>query len=97
MLGAVAKRYATALFELTLAAGTVEAVDAQAQVLEDVFRDRGIRDFLGSPQVPSASKKDLIRSQLQGKVDDTLLTLVLIPIVYRILAREQPVNAEAAD
>lgn len=80
MLGAVAKRYATALFELTLEQGTMEAVDAQAGVLEEVFADRGIRDFLASPQVPSASKKDLIRSQLTGKVDPTLLTLVLLMI-----------------
>ncbi|MCB1188517.1 ATP synthase F1 subunit delta [bacterium] len=87
MLGAVAKRYATALFELTLERGTMEAVDAQAQVLEDVFKDRQVRDFLGSPQVPSASKKDLIRSQLGGRIDDTLLTLVLLMIdKNRILA-----------
>ncbi|MCB1218590.1 MAG: ATP synthase F1 subunit delta [bacterium] len=80
MLGAVAKRYATALFEMTLERGTMEAVDAQAQVLEDVFKDRQIRDFLTSPQVPSASKKELIRSQLRGRIDDTLLTLVLLMI-----------------
>ncbi len=80
MLGAVAKRYATALFELTLEQGTMEAVDAQAGVLEEVFKDRAIRDFLGSPQVPAVSKKDLIRSQLKGRIDDTLLTLVLLMI-----------------
>ena len=80
MLGAVAKRYATALFEITLTAGTMEAVDAQAGVLEEVFKDRLIRDFLGSPQVPVAAKKDLIRSQLRGKIDGSLLTLVLLMI-----------------
>lgn len=80
MLGAVAKRYATALFDICLEQGTMEAVDTQAGVLELVFKDRMIRDFLGSPQVPVAAKKDLIRSQLRGRIDETLLTTVLLMI-----------------
>jgi F-type H+-transporting ATPase subunit delta len=80
MLGAVAKRYATALFEIALEHGAMETVDSQAEVLEQVFKDRLIRDFLGSPQVPVAAKKDLIRSQLRGKIDENLLTTVLLMI-----------------
>lgn len=76
MLDTVAKRYASALFEIALEADKVELIDAQAEVLEAVFADKQIMAFLNSPRIPDATKKGLVDKLLADKFDSTLTNLL---------------------
>lgn len=83
MAGAVAKRYASALFDLALARGKVESIDAQAQFLEDVFADAQVHRFFESPRIPADTKKQVAERQLTGRVDPVMLSLVKLLVDKR--------------
>jgi F-type H+-transporting ATPase subunit delta len=83
MAGAVAKRYASALFNLALARGKVESFDAQAQFLEEVFADAQVRRFFESPRIPADTKKQVAQRQLMGRVDPVMLNLVKLLVDKR--------------
>ncbi len=53
----VAKRYATALFNLALQQQAVEELDKELHDLAQVFRSRRLLMFLEQPQVSSAQKE----------------------------------------
>lgn len=80
MLGAVAKRYAEALFQVALELGRIQEIDAQAQQIEPLFDDRETRDFFTSPQIPAHIKKQAIEASLAGRVDQPLLNLIKLLI-----------------
>lgn len=80
MLGAVAKRYAEALFQVALEQGRIQEIDGQAQLLASLFDDHQVRDFLTSPRIPAVKKKQAFVSRLAGRLDDTLLNLVKLLI-----------------
>ncbi len=83
MAGAVAKRYAAALFALALERGLVEPIDAQAQLIEDLFAHREIRAFFTSPRIAAERKKQVLDRQLAGQVDTTVLSLIKLLIDKR--------------
>lgn len=83
MAGAVAKRYAAALFALALDRGQVELIDAQAQLIEDLFGHRDIRAFFNSPRIPAATKKQVLTRQLGSQVDSVVLSLIKLLIDKR--------------
>ena len=76
MREAVAKRYAAALFAIALEQGRVEEFDAQAQLVEQVWHDRGVREFLASPKVPAEAKKRIVENQLGRHLDRVVLNLI---------------------
>lgn len=76
MLDTVAKRYACALFEIALEGNKVEVIDAEAEVLEEVFADSQVMAFLNSPRIPDATKKGVIDKLLADKFDKTLINLL---------------------
>jgi F-type H+-transporting ATPase subunit delta len=80
MLGAVAKRYAEALFQVALERGRMQEIDAQARTLEPLFDDRALKDFFTSPRIPAAQKKRVLEDRLSGRVDEALLNLVKLLI-----------------
>jgi F-type H+-transporting ATPase subunit delta len=80
MLGAIAKRYAEALFEVALELGRIQEIDAQAQVIEPLFEDRETRDFFTSPRIPAEKKKQAMEASLAGRVDQPLLNLIKLLI-----------------
>jgi F-type H+-transporting ATPase subunit delta len=80
MLGAVAKRYAEALFQVAVDQGRIQEIDAQAQMLEPLFNDRQVRDFFTSPRIPAAKKKQAFEARLVGRIDTALLSLVKLLI-----------------
>jgi F-type H+-transporting ATPase subunit delta len=80
MLGAVAKRYAEALFQVALEQGRIQEIDGQAAQLASLFDDHQVRDFLTSPRIPAAQKKHAFETQLAGRLDSTLLNLVKLLI-----------------
>lgn len=83
MPGAVAKRYAMALFELALDSGRVEQLDDQAKVLEQLFADRQVKGFFLSPRIPADQKKQVLERQLAGHLDIALLRLCKLLIDKR--------------
>ncbi|MBN2082060.1 ATP synthase F1 subunit delta [bacterium] len=83
MPGAVAKRYAAALFELALEQGQVEEFDAQAQFLEDLFADPQIRGFFNSPRIPAERKKQVTKRQLADQLSASVMSLVLLLVDKR--------------
>jgi F-type H+-transporting ATPase subunit delta len=83
MPGAVARRYAAAMFELALEQGKVELIDQQAQFLEDLFSDAQIRGFFNSPRIPVKQKKQLVTNQLRDKLDPVLHNVVRLLIDKR--------------
>ena len=75
MPGAVAKRYASALFELALDSGRVEQMDDQAKVMERLFDEPMIRNFFVSPRITAQQKKQVLAQKLGDKIDKSILNL----------------------
>ena len=80
MLEPVAKRYATALFEIAQKEGKVEEYDKQAEMLQEVFANKRLRDFLASPKVPPQRKKEIIARHLSASIERGLLNLLKLLI-----------------
>lgn len=81
MHGAVARRYAEALFEAAREQGAdIEQLDAQAKVLGALYADSEVRNFFTSPQVPAEKKKAAAQAQLDGKLDRLLVNLLKVLI-----------------
>ena len=78
MQGAVAKRYALALFEAGDHAGRLEVLDAQAKQLVSIFHDPLVRRFAGHPRIAAASKKQVLADKLGGQFDPLLLNLIRV-------------------
>jgi F-type H+-transporting ATPase subunit delta len=80
MLGAVAKRYAEALFQVAVDQGRMQEIDTQAKLLEPLFKDHQVRDFFTSPRIPAAKKKQAFEARLAGRIDPMLLSLIKLLI-----------------
>ena len=76
MLEAVAKRYASALFELARDAGRIEEIDKQSEMLLAVFADGQVKQFFALPQISVQAKKGVLDKQFSGKLDMGLLNLL---------------------
>jgi len=80
MIGAVARRYATALYQIALQHGMVDEIDNQAQALENVFDDKLLRDFFTSPRIPPQKKKQVLIDKLAGRLHPAMLALLKLLI-----------------
>jgi F-type H+-transporting ATPase subunit delta len=76
MVGAVARRYATALYEIALRLGAVDEIDPQAKALERLFDDKLTRDFFMSPRIPPERKKQAFVTRLGDRLHPMLLSLL---------------------
>jgi F-type H+-transporting ATPase subunit delta len=81
--GAVAKRYAAALFEIALEQGRMQELDQQARMIEPLFKDRLLRDFFLSPRINAEAKKRVVEARLKDQVDRVLLNLIKLLIDKR--------------
>jgi len=71
--GALAKRYATALFAVARERGRLEEVRGDFQGIVDLLdSNRRLFNFLLSPQVRTEDKKEMLESTLRGQVEDIL-------------------------
>jgi F-type H+-transporting ATPase subunit delta len=84
--GAVAKRYAMALFELAVETGRLREIDDQAKMLRPLFAERRLKDFLLSPRIPAADKKRVLDSVLGARIDRVLLNLLKLLVDKRRMA-----------
>lgn len=80
MIGAVARRYAQALYEIALEHSRVDEIDNQAQALEGLFDDKLLRDFFTSPRIPAHKKKQVLVSRLAGHLHPAMLSLLKLLI-----------------
>jgi len=78
--GAVAKRYAMALFEIGQSQGKLELLDGQAKQLAQVFGDKRVLQFATHPRIPVEQKKAVLATRLGGGFDPVLLNLLRLLI-----------------
>jgi F-type H+-transporting ATPase subunit delta len=73
-------RYATALFELTLAGNTVDESFDQAVFLRDTLKDADCQRVIAHPRIPEGEKIAFFENAFAGKVNNDLLGLVSLAI-----------------
>ncbi|GCE14311.1 ATP synthase F1 subunit delta [Tengunoibacter tsumagoiensis] len=87
--GAIARRYAGAIFEIALKQNAVDRTLDDVQGIAQVFANRKISYLLREPHVPAQRKETAIRQALASKVLPTSLNLALL-IVQRELVDVTP-------
>ena len=77
MSGAVAKRYARALFEVAKERGLIDKVEVELKnVVEVVNQNAELTKILMHPHVAAEAKKDLIKDLFQSHVTDETLNFI---------------------
>ena len=82
----VARNYAQTLLELANRNGgqrTVEEFGRAMELLADTVADRKVREFLSTPRVGAAERKEALRGALEGRVPDLFLRFVMVVVDKR--------------
>jgi F-type H+-transporting ATPase subunit delta len=87
--GAIARRYAGAMFELGLKQNKLDRTLDDVRQIAQVFAHRKLLYLLREPKIPVQRKETAIRQALQGKVLPTSLNLALL-VVQRELVEAMP-------
>lgn len=87
--GAVARRYAAAVFDLARKQNTIDRTLEDVQEIAKLFSNRKIAYLLREPKVPAQRKEKAMRDALQGKVLPMSLSLVLL-LIQRDLVEYTP-------
>ena len=87
--GAIARRYAGAMFELGLKQNKLDQTLNDVRQIAQVFAHRKLSYLLREPKIPAQRKETAIREALQGKVLPTSLNLALL-VVQRELIEVMP-------
>jgi F-type H+-transporting ATPase subunit delta len=82
--GAIARRYAQALFDLSLKQNNIDRTLADVQQIAQLFSQRKLAYLLREPKIPAQRKETAIRQALASRVLPTSLNLALL-IVQREL------------
>lgn len=93
----VAKRYATALFELAQQHGQTGSIQEEVKELNKAFRDnKELGELLGSPKFSSAKKKEIIANIFQG-VNPLVLNALNVLLDAKRMDEAQNVFGEFLD
>lgn len=76
----VAKRYAVALFELVQEKDTVAQAEKDIALVQEIFRNEQLNDFLANPKVTIDQKKAVIGEQLSSNVSQEILNTIFLMI-----------------
>lgn len=77
----VATVYAQALLEVAADRGVLDALLEEVEAVATILRDEPeFRLFVESPQIEPATKQDVLRRSLEGRVSDTLLDFLLLTV-----------------
>lgn len=87
--GAIARRYAEAIFGLAIKQNTLERTLDDVQEIAKLFAIRKLAYLLREPKIPAQRKETAIRQQLASRVLPTSLNLALL-IVQRELVDYMP-------
>ncbi|NLA78564.1 MAG: ATP synthase F1 subunit delta [Erysipelothrix sp.] len=78
----IANRYAVALYDLALEEHKLDVYEQQLTLLKDVFDD-DVLAFLMSLKIEADTKKEMMQSILEGKVETHLISWIMILIDKR--------------
>src|SRR6266851_6949637 len=87
--GAIARRYAGAIFDIGLKQHTLDQTLADVQEIAKLFSIRKLAYLLREPNIPAERKETAIRQGLASKVLPTSLNLALL-VVQRELVELMP-------
>lgn len=87
--GAIARRYAEAMFGLALKQNSVDRTLDDVQGIADLFKHRKLAYLLREPKIPAQRKETVLRQQLESRVLPTSLNLTLL-VVQRELVDAMP-------
>ncbi|GCF09361.1 ATP synthase F1 subunit delta [Dictyobacter arantiisoli] len=87
--GAIARRYAEAIFEIARKQNTIDRSLDDVKNIAEVFGNRSLAYLLREPKVPAQRKETALRQTLADKVLPTSLNLALL-IVQRELVDVMP-------
>ena len=87
--GAVARRYAGAVFDLARRQNTLDRTLTDVQGIADLFSNRKISFLMREPKVPAQRKEKALRDALQSRVLPTSLNFALL-LVQRELVEYAP-------
>jgi len=82
----IARNYADTLLELARRHGgarTVEEFGAAMELLAGTVAEPRVREFLSSPRIPAAERKEALRGALEGRVPDLFLRFVMLVVDKR--------------
>ncbi|HLW01676.1 MAG TPA: ATP synthase F1 subunit delta [Ktedonobacterales bacterium] len=92
--GAVARRYAEAVFDLGVQQGTLDRWQSDLHLIAEAFSNRKLSFILRQPRIPFARKEAVVRDLLEKQVTHEALGLALL-LVERELVEVGPKVAEA--
>jgi F-type H+-transporting ATPase subunit delta len=87
--GAIARRYAGAIFDIGIKQNTLDRTLAEVQEIAELFSKRKLVYLLREPNIPAQRKETAIRQGLESKVLPTSLNLALL-VVQRGLVDLMP-------
>ncbi len=90
--GAIARRYAEAMFDIGRKQDTLDRTLSDVQAIAQIFANRKLAYLLREPKVPAQRKETAIRQALADKVLPTSLNLALL-VVQRELVDVMPAIA----
>ncbi len=87
--GAVARRYAAAIFDIARKQNTLDRTLEDVQQIAKLFSNRKVSFLLREPKVPAQRKEKALRDAMQGRALPTSLNLALL-LVQRELVEYAP-------
>jgi F-type H+-transporting ATPase subunit delta len=87
--GAIARRYAGAIFDLALKQNTLDRTLEDVKEIASVFAHRKLAYLLQEPKIPARRKETVVRQALESKVLPTSLNLALL-VIQRGLVEVMP-------
>lgn len=78
--GAIARRYAGAIFDIALKQNTLDRTLEDVQEIAKLFSIRKLAYLLNEPNIPAKRKEAAIRQSLESKVLPTSLNLALLTV-----------------
>jgi F-type H+-transporting ATPase subunit delta len=92
--GAVARRYASAVFDLSLRNETVDRWLSDIQLIAEAFSNRKLAFVLREPKIPFARKERIIRELLGSRVQPLAVNLALLLVERELVDLAQPIARE---
>jgi F-type H+-transporting ATPase subunit delta len=92
--GAIARRYAEAVFDLAIRQNTLDRTLEDVRHIAQLFAIRKLSYLLREPNIPAKRKESVLRQALADKVLPTSLNLVLLVVQRELVESMQGIAAE---
>ena len=91
--GAIARRYAEAVFDLAIRQNTLDRTLEDVRHIAQLFAIRKLSYLLREPNIPAKRKESVLRQALADKVLPTSLNLVLLVVQRELVESMQGIAA----